>query len=366
VAASCAGFVLIGALLALREEHGLTPSGAGLGLSMHFVGGDAGVLATSAMPARISNRLLLGASYALMVAGGLGFALAGSWPLALAAAFAGGLGFGGIDYGLNHLFAVGFGDRGAAMLNILNAFFGIGAVAGPAVLAVLGPERYPAAFAGCAVLAAALIPFLRGVAPHEPNREAAEGTSKTPVSRGRLLTPVLAGFFALYVLNVAVESGVGGWEPTHLEAVGYGTAAAATATSVFWLMMMAGRFLVVPLTLRWSAERILLVSGAGLTGCLLLTLADGAAPYAYAGVGLFIAPIFPTGLVWLHRAVPRARRAGAWVFAVSMLGGVAAPPALGRGIELSDVTAVPVMLTVMSAAGLAVTCWLVRATRATA
>jgi hypothetical protein len=37
---------------------------------MHFVGGVAGVLAMSAMPARISNRLLLGASYALMVAGG--------------------------------------------------------------------------------------------------------------------------------------------------------------------------------------------------------------------------------------------------------------------------------------------------------
>jgi MFS family permease len=88
VAASCAGFVLIGALQALygpavpalREDYGLSPSGAGMALSMHFVGGVAGVLAMSAVPARLGNRVPLGASYALMVAGCLGFALSGSWP----------------------------------------------------------------------------------------------------------------------------------------------------------------------------------------------------------------------------------------------------------------------------------------------
>lgn len=50
VVASCVGFVLIGALQALygpaipafREEFGLSPSAAGLGLSAHFVGGVAG------------------------------------------------------------------------------------------------------------------------------------------------------------------------------------------------------------------------------------------------------------------------------------------------------------------------------------
>lgn len=46
-----------------------------------------------------------------------------------------------------------------------------------------------------------------------------------------------------------------------------------------------------------------------MVACLLLALIPAAAPYAYAGVGLFHAPIFPTGLPWLSRAVPRARRA---------------------------------------------------------
>ncbi|MET9009758.1 MFS transporter [Streptomyces olivaceoviridis] len=50
-------------------------------------------------------------------AGAAGFAPASGRPLAPAAAFLGGLGFGGIDHGLNQLFAVGFGDRSTALLN---------------------------------------------------------------------------------------------------------------------------------------------------------------------------------------------------------------------------------------------------------
>ncbi|MDT0344478.1 MFS transporter [Streptomyces litchfieldiae] len=364
--ASCVGFVLIGMLQALygpavpglREEYGLGPSGAGLGLSLHFVGGLAGVLAFNAIHSRISNRTLVAASYGLMAAGGAGFVLAPNWPVALAAAFLGGLGFGGIDYGLNQLFAVGFGERSTAMLNVLNAHFGIGAVLGPAVVAWLGPDDYAYAFAGCAVLAAALTLTTNGIR----TRPAGAPSEATPsVSLG--LSRVLVGFIALYILNVAVEAGVGGWEPTHLETVGYSATVAASATSVYWLMMTAGRFLVVPITLRYSPERILTVCAAGMTVCLLLTLVEGLAPVAYAGVGLFIAPVFPTGLPWLNRALPQSRRAGAWVIAASMIGGVAAPPLLGVGIEASGIHAVSWLLTALSAASLVATVWLIRLTK---
>ncbi|MCD9873201.1 MFS transporter [Streptomyces sp. NR30] len=345
----------------LRAEFGLSPSGAGLGLSLHFAGGVAGVLAFNAIHSRISNRALLAASYGLMALGGAGFALAPDWPLALVAAFLGGLGFGGIDYGVNQLFAVGFGDRSTAMLNVLNAHFGIGAVLGPAVVAWLGPDAYAYAFGACAVLAAVLAPLgssgvrTRPVEPSEKQRQ--------PGSPGGGLPRVLVGFLALYILNVGVEAGVGGWEPTHLETVGYSATVAASATSVYWLMMTAGRFLVVPVTLKYSPERILTICAAGMTVCLLLARVKGVAPVAYAGVGLFIAPVFPTGLPWLNRALPQARRAGAWVIAASMIGGVAAPPLLGAGIEASGIHAVPWLLTALSAASLAATVWLIQLTR---
>ncbi len=100
-----------------------------------------------------------------------------------------------------------------------------------------------------------------------------------------------------------------------------------------------------------------------MTVCLLLTLINGVAPVAYAGVGLFIAPVFPTGLAWLNSALPQARRAGAWVIAASNVGGVAAPPLLGLGIEASGIHAVPLLLTVLSGASLLATLRLIRLTR---
>ncbi|ELS58721.1 MFS transporter [Streptomyces viridochromogenes] len=371
VVASCVGFVLIGALQALygpaipafRAEFGLSPSAAGLGLSAHFVGGVAGVLLFDRLYGRIGNRRILGASYLLMAVGAAGFALAPNWPAALVMALLAGLGFGGIDYGLNQLFAVGFGHRSTAMLNILNAHFGIGAILGPALIAAVGSAHYPAVFLGFALVDLPLLLCLRGVrdrAP-QPSETATEAHGGQVLTRS--LSSVLAVFVALYVLHVGIEAGVGGWEPTHLETVGYGAGVAATATSVYWLMLTAGRFLAAPIALRFPAQAIITVSCAGMTVCLLLATVPALAPYAYAGVGLFIAPIFPTGLPWLARAAPRARRAGALVIAASMVGGVVAGPALGKAIEWSGIRAVPLLLCGVSALCLAATLWLIRSTR---
>nr|WP_225858936.1 MFS transporter [Streptomyces albicerus] len=372
VVASCVGFVLIGVLQALygpaipafREEFGLSPSAAGLGLSAHFVGGVAGVLLFDRLYGRLGNRQILGASYLLMAVGAAGFALAPNWPVALATALLAGLGFGGIDYGLNQLFAVGFGHRSTAMLNILNAHFGVGAILGPALIGLVGAEHYPAVFLAFAAANLPLLLCLKGVRDHAPHPTAGDPESgRGGQVLGRSLGSVLAVFVTLYVLHVGIEAGVGGWEPTHLETVGYGAGVAATATSVYWLMMTVGRFLVAPIALRYSAQSIITVSCAGMTVCLLLATVPGLAPYAYAGVGLFIAPIFPTGLPWLNKAAPQARRAGAVVIAASMVGGVAAGPALGKAIEWSGIRAVPLLLCVVSALCLAATLWLIRATR---
>lgn len=370
VVASCVGFILIGALQALygpaipafRDAHGLSPSAAGLGLSAHFVGGVAGVLGFDRLFGRVGNRTVLGGSYLLMAGGAAGFALAPNWPLALVMALIAGLGFGGIDYGLNQLFAVGFGRRSAAMLNVLNAHFGIGAILGPALIGLVGAEHYPAVFLGFAVLTLPLVLCLTGVRNEAPAHDHAKPQSNDKGARNRSLATVLGAFVLLYVLHVGVEAGVGGWEPTHLETVGYGATAAASATSVYWLMMTVGRFLAVPLALRWSAPAIIAVSCAGMTVCLLLATIPAVAPYAYAGVGLFIAPIFPTGLPWLGQAAPRARRAGALVIAASMIGGVAAGPVLGKAIEWAGIRSVPLILGGVSAVCLITTIWLIRAT----
>lgn len=364
ITASCVAFVVIGALQALygpaipalREEYGISPAVAGLSLSAHFVGALLGVLVYHVLRGRLNNRVLLGGSYVLMAAGAAAFASSPNWTLALAGTFVIGLGFGGIDYGLNQLFAVGFGRRSTAMLNLLNGHFGIGAIAGPALIGWLGAESYPQIFLGIGVISLLILFTLGGVAPREPEPAPAEGAA----AGGARVLPIIAVFVGIYVLHVAIETGVGGWEPTHLEAVGYGAATAATATSAYWAAMTVGRFVVAPLSLRWSAPSILTVCCAGMAGFLLLATVPALAPYAYFGVGLMIAPIFPTCLPWLNRAVPSVAAAGAYVIAASMIGGVAFPPLLGAVIDTMDVKTVPLVLFVLAVACAVLSLWLRR------
>ncbi|TJZ57566.1 MFS transporter [Streptomyces piniterrae] len=368
VVASCVGFVVIGALQALygpaipalREKFDLTPAAAGLGLSAHFIGALLGVLVFHLLCGKTGNRQLLGGSYLLMALGSLGFALSPAWLPALASAFVAGLGFGGIDYGLNQLFSLGFGDRSTAMLNLLNAHFGIGAVAGPALVGWLGAENYLWIFGATAAISVLLMATLGGVAQKEP---VSESQTHRPSGQSRIL-PIVAAFIGIYVFHVAIETGVGGWEPTHLETFGYGAAAAATATSAYWLAMTVGRFLAVPLTLRFSAPAIVITCCLGMAASLLLATIPAAAPYAYIGVGLTIAPIFPTCLPWLNRAVPTVAAAGAYVIAASMIGGVAFPPLLGTAIEKSGVRSVPLLLFALAVFCVLLSLWLTRKTSA--
>ena len=225
----------------------------------------------------------------------------------------------------------------------------------PALLGLLGAVNHRIVFVGFALLAAVLVVALGGVGDR-----AGPSTHETSVRpRGRALVMIVA-FVVLYVLNVGVESGVGGWEPTHLEAVGYTAGTAALATSVFWLMMTAGRFLVVPLTVRFSEPVIVTGSCAGMALCLALAVVPELSPWAYAGVGLFIGPVFPTGLPWLYRNTPGASGAGARVIAASMVGGVVFPPLLGGLIGLSTVTSAPVTLFAVNAVCLGVVWWIRR------
>jgi fucose permease len=328
---------------------------------MFFGGAVAGVLVGGTLHRRLRNGRLLLISFLLMAVGSLGFAAGSNWTLALAASLVLGFGAGGIDYGLNQMFSTGFGRRSPAMLSILNAHYGVGAIAGPLLISLLGGHDYPYAFAGTAVLLVAVGLVLRRVGDGESAHDVAEKSAA--VSRTRILLPIIIAFLALYALQVAVETGVGAWEPTYLQLFGRGAQYAANATSAYWLMLTVGRFLVAPLTLRWSEPTIVCVSCLGTTACLALAAVPSLAPYALAGVGLFNAPVFPAGLPWLNRAASGVRWAATAAILAANLGGVAAGPLLGLAIEVFGGGSVPWTLTVTSAVCVVLAVWLRRATR---
>jgi fucose permease len=285
-----------------------------------------------------------------MIGGCFVVGLGGLWYALIFGAFMIGIGFGGIDFGLNYLFSIGFGRRSAAMVNLLNAFFGVGAVTAPIAIGWLGAEHYAAVFStfGVVTIICLLSVVFYSNTTGRTTQAPTDGLNYSDIARNRTITWLLVAFFIIYIFHVAVENGIGGWAPTHLETVGYNATFAATITSGFWLAMTLGRFAAAPLSVWMKPNRIMLISCAGLTVSVWLAGYTSFAPFSYLMAGVFIAPIFPTGLAWLGELIPESRKATAWVIALSMLGGVAFPPLIGTIIGVFGVQSASIFMGILA------------------
>jgi FHS family glucose/mannose:H+ symporter-like MFS transporter len=356
-AAACGTFLLIGALLAiygpilgpLSRRFDVALPTAGLVVSAHFCGALVGAVAAMAVIERVPARLAMTASLGLLALGCAGVAAAPSWALLLAAVGVVGVGFGGLDLGLNQLLT--HSGRSPARLNLLNAQFGIGAVAGPLLVAVAGEGSWRGLYAAAAGVAVVLGLGMRGLSGRL-GAPAAPAAAAGRASRSGW-SPLVALFVVAFVLYVGAEVGVGGWMPTHLEQIGYGSAAAATLTSGFWCALAVGRLLVAPVAVRVPARVIVLAAISAASLVLLLALVTPLTPAGYLLTGLAFAPVFPTGLVWLAQLNPGNPRSTSWVLVAALVGGVLFPPVVGAVIERSGATRAPVVLAAVAVGSLA-------------
>ena len=327
----------------LRAAYGVGGGGSALVLSLHFAGAMTGI-GWWGLERRLAPRTWLVVAATLAAGGAVGIAFAPAWPVVLAAAFGLGVGFGVVVVEINVLFAEAFGERTTAMLNLLGACFGAGAILGPLAVAASGGYRLPFCVGAGAALAALA---LAGDLPR---------TARPPAPAGdRPPFAVVWGFVALCALYVGVESGIGGWETTSLRAGGAGAAAAASWTAGYWAAITTGRLLAIPLALRVPAPVLaagsLLLAAAGLG----LAHVPALAPVAYTLAGLALGPVFPTALAWLAQAAPGARGATAMVFAAANLGGVVLPVAIGWLVDLSSPAVIPTTVLVVAVACLGAT-----------
>lgn len=366
VVSSFGGMLLIGGLEALYgpslirliDVFNAPPTTVGMIISAHFVGGLVGVLVAQSVHKLIGNRVLLAAGYALLIGGSLGFAWGPTLALSIAASAVAGLGFGVLDYAFSHLFAVGFGSTAPRMLNLLHGFFGLGAILAPLTVAVFGAEHYPAYFSGFAALALITALGIRGVRPTPTQRTTDTDDSGfdaiTTLSRGSRTSPGLVGIFAalvcVFVLHVAVGSGIGSWETTYLVLAGISVEQAAVASSLFWLSMTVSRFGLAKLTTRVRPGTLVTL------GCTLMTLGSilaafpGFAVIGLALVGFAIGPVFPTALAWASQIFGGKSWVSGSLIAISMVGGIAFPPLLGGTVTGdSNVRLFPLALAGISA-----------------
>lgn len=307
---------------------------AGATISVHFTGALLGVLIAMRALRSLSGRKTVMVALGLVGAGCTAVALAPTWVAFVGAVFVIGLGFGALVIGLNQLVAYSEGRRRAALLNALNGAYSAGAVASPILVAAFAQAHFSLLYLAAAVFAVALIPGTAGISGRLPVAAGSPG-------RPGLLVGVFIGAFVFYV---GIENGTGGWMTSHLESVGLNSNAAATVTSGFWLALVTGRLLITLVPPAVPEAAIVLAGSAVATISLLAATIGAAAPEAYIVAGLAMAPIFPTGIVWLAKLRPGDSTATSWLFPAASVGGIAGPGAIGLVIAGFGVRWAPVVL----------------------
>jgi fucose permease len=187
----------------------------------------------------------------------------------------------------------------AATMNMVEGFFGVGAIIGPAVVARLllsGIDwkwLYVIASALCAILVAmaALARF-----PPPLAREAVR-QRRFSETWGLLRDPFALGFALALMLYVAAEAAVYVWAPTYLGGY-HGPFAwfALYVVSIFFVLRAAGRFLGAWLLARLPWTVVVAICSCGVFVCFLSSCLGGRglAAIALPASGLFMSVLYPT------------------------------------------------------------------------
>ena len=235
--AGVATFVMMGAGQALFgpalpvyvRDFALTEGEAGLFVALLWVGCFLGVGLMYVHGALVGPRHTL----AVMALGAGGMALSPNWALTLAGGVVFGMGYGMATAVFNPRVMRAFGAKGPSMLSLLNATFGVGAIAAPLVFVWLGSD--PAWTFGLVAVALLAIWALAGPA----GREAVAPSG--PVKAFRPHWGIL-GFGAL---AIGMEASLAGLGPTALIRAGVEETRASELLSLFFVVFLLARVVLI-------------------------------------------------------------------------------------------------------------------------
>ena len=316
--AAIASFILMGAgqslygptLPAYSRAFGMEVSTVGLLVSSHWVGCAVGVGVMFVYPQSITPRHVL----LSMLAGALLLAWGQSFPIILAGGVLFGAGYGAATVVFNPRVLAAFGPRGPAMVSMINACFGIGAIIAPLVFVGLGSDPRPT-FAICAAVAAGIWIFA-GRAGHGAGEPAAA-----------IATAPFAPHYPILIfhgLAIAIEACLIGLGPTALIRAGIAEVRAAELLSTFFIGFLLARILLTLIAHRLPA---LTIATLALLGCgvasILAALALPSAGFVVMGfcAGMF----FPTIYVAASGTMGGHPRTAVAIIAAGMVGGIVAP-----------------------------------------
>lgn len=332
---------------------------AGITLIMNFIGALIGSLTATYLVRRTEGRNILLPALLVIAAGAALIAIGEDWAVFVFSVAVVGVGFGVLDFSLNHLLArTKVGGR-AARLTVVNATYGVGAVAGPLLIDWLTARRFTDLFAGMAILAALVSLSVRGLAAPPTGKRASANPAAGLGHRlhgilGVERQPLLGVFFMAYLLYVAVETSTSGWLATQIHGSGYSIAVGGLVTAGFWGGLAIGRILAAPLH-RFVSERSFVIGGLAIA--IVLALGASSAKFAlvaYPIEGLALAAVYPMGLSWYTQVETRSAYGVSFLLLGAMAGGVVGPGLESTFVSAFGLRAVPFVIAALTCADLVV------------
>jgi fucose permease len=357
----CTAFVSVGLVIAslgpvlpeLARQTDKSLAELGTLFAALFGGGLLAQWLSGILADRFGRRIVLVIAAAMFGASALVMSVSTRLPLLLVFASVMGLGYGGISLSVNVLSSELTPHRRASTVNLVNVFFGVGAIAGP-LFAALAIDWWgtpiPALQTGAAlaliVSPLAAIVELPASASAAHQSHDASASAKASAVTSEAMTPAIAtgargagALSALFVWSCAVvtglyagsEASVGSWTPVYLErTTRLDAVEAAAITSAFWASLCAGRIAAAVAGLRLSSDRLLTVSyAAAAGGAALVLVGHGIVSLTTIGLivlGFAFGPIYPTMMAVVTALSPRAAGAAASRLGVlASIGGMILP-----------------------------------------
>lgn len=336
---------------AMRPELGAPVSMAGYLAMTISVGTIISSLFSNRLIIRFKTGIVTAVSVAMTAAALLGFAFAPSvWFLFLMAVPLG-LGAGSVDAGLNNFVALHYKS---SHMNWLHCFWGIGATAGPMIMAyhIAAQNGWRFGYLTIAIVQAVLVVVLFGSLKlwdsDTAGRSASEsGKAKYITNREALRLPNAELAMVGFIFFSATEVTTGLWCSSYLSVYhGFTAADAATVASCFYGGITVGRLISGFVSMkvrnadliRWG--QLICVAGA------LLIILPRSAVFAVTGIvmiGLGTAPVFPA---MLHETPNRFGKDASQAIvglemAIAYIGGTVAAPLFGQLASVAGIRLFP-------------------------
>jgi FHS family Na+ dependent glucose MFS transporter 1 len=268
-----------------------------------------------------------------------------------------GVAVGVVSTGANTLLLWTHGGKAGPFLNALHFFFGLGAFLSPFLLGLLltAGDAYWQAYVLLAVfdfiVGASVLLFLRPPAPLRTAHD--DGTPSRAASR-YLVAVVLAAMLFLF-FYVSAEITFGGWIYTYAVTLNLADAAsAAYLTSLFWFTFTIGRLVSIPVAIRLAPAQILAAAFSGVAVFLGLLIAFPASTavlwIAVAGIGLTMAPIWPSGYTLAVQSIRLTAGVSAAILLGDSVGGMVMPGLTGLFMERAGAGAMTYLILASMAA----------------